>query len=130
MTSRVRHENHQGIVAAFITLSPTRDEIDWEMTTNNPQNAQTNYYYHWTTVPRYDNGKNAKVPSNFTTSDYHDYSINWTPTRIDFEIDGQLIRTVERSSTLGLDGAYQFPSTPARIQLSVWSSDGMEAVSF
>lgn len=129
-TVTMRHANHQGIVASFIAVSPTRDEMDWEMTTNDKKNAQTNYYFHWDgETPLYDYGKNSKVSKDFTTADWHAYTIDWSPTEMVFEIDGKPVRTVKRSSTKNKKGAYDYPATPSRIQISIWSSDGMAKVS-
>lgn len=80
-------------------------------------------------APNYDNGQNANVPSGFTTKDWHAYTIDWSPSRLNFEIDGTVVRTLERSSTKNSAGAYDYPSTPSRIQLGIWDSDGSPPVS-
>lgn len=130
-TVNMRHANHKGIVASFIVVSPTKDEIDWEMTTADKKNAQTNWYFHWSgdTAPLYDYGENAPVSKDFTTADWHAYTIDWSPTEMVFEIDGKPVRTVKRSSTKNKQGAYDYPATPSRIQVSIWDSDGMPKVS-
>jgi len=128
-TAVLKHANHQGIVAAFITMAPGKDEIDWEMTGNDHGNAQTNFYYHWVDEPSYGNGRTTSVADDFTTADWHSWTIDWSPTRIHFEIDGKIVRTVTKSSTKQKNGLYKYPATPSRIQLSIWDSDGMGSVS-
>lgn len=65
------------------------------------------------------------IDSVFSLSDsnanYHDYGINWTPTQIVWSVDGRVVRTLLKSSTLNnATGRYNYPNTPARVQLSIW----------
>jgi beta-glucanase (GH16 family) len=46
--------------------------------------------------------------------------IDWQPDKLRFLIDGQEVRSVNKQDTL-VDGVYQYPTTPARVQLSVWA---------
>jgi beta-glucanase (GH16 family) len=62
---------------------------------------------------------------NITLSDtfqnYHTYEIEWTPDYIKWSVDGQVGRTKMRSDTWNATGnQYDFPQTPARVQLSLW----------
>jgi beta-glucanase (GH16 family) len=48
--------------------------------------------------------------------------IDWQPDTLTFSIDGATVRTVKKSDTQDAGGAdgFKYPSTPARIQLSIW----------
>ncbi|PWN51480.1 concanavalin A-like lectin/glucanase [Violaceomyces palustris] len=125
-TAVMKHDSHAGVVHTFISMSNTRDEIDWEFTTANGKDAETNYYWygqpegytHGYTIPE------SSLPggSNFDVSAWHSYTIDWSPNRLKWEIDGVVVRTIKKSSTLGSDGFYHYPATPARLQLSIWGA--------
>jgi hypothetical protein len=46
--------------------------------------------------------------------------INWQPEQLDFSIDGVFVRSVKKSDTVDANGVPEYPSTPSRIQLSIW----------
>ncbi|BGP14184.1 putative glycosidase CRH2 [Rhodosporidiobolus nylandii] len=102
-----------GVVTAFITMSGVKDEIDWEFTTNNTDEAQNNYYWEGD-VNNYKNGGTAVSRNRDTT--YTRYGIVWTPSQLDWTINGKSVRTLKKSDTT--DGRY--PQTPSRVQFSVW----------
>lgn len=123
-------------------MSPTADEIDYELTTANPDEVQTNFFWEGKTQ----GDRNAKTisasklpgGSSFNTADFHTYTVTWSPTSITWLIDGSVVRTVKRSSTkasaskrderqdshsqaLEARGAtYEYPATPSRVQISLW----------
>ena len=49
------------------------------------------------------------------------YTIDWSPNRLRWIIDGTVVRTLYRKHTLK-DGIYQYPSSPMRVQLSIWGA--------
>ncbi|GAA5950014.1 hypothetical protein JCM21900_001365 [Sporobolomyces salmonicolor] len=102
-----------GTVTAFITMSGVKDEIDWEFTTNNTDQGQTNYYWEGD-VDDYTHGGTATAKNRDTT--YHTYGINWTPEQLDWTVDGKTVRTLMQANTT--NGRY--PQTPSRVQFSVW----------
>lgn len=56
-----------------------------------------------------------------TYNNFHDYEINWTPDKIEWLIDGQVGRTVNRKDTWNpKTNQWEYPQTPARVQLSIW----------
>ena len=56
-----------------------------------------------------------------TLTTEHEYEIDWTPDRITWSIDGNEVRTQERSETWNAtSNRYDYPQTPARVQLSLW----------
>jgi len=112
VTARLKTGRWAGVVTAFITMSDAKDEIDWEFPGTNTTQGQTNFY--WLGVPNYNNGKTIDGLTD-TFANYHDYTIDWQPDTLRFLIDGKEQRSVQKSD---LQNAY--PSTPARVQLSLW----------
>ena len=44
--------------------------------------------------------------------------IDWQPDALTFSIDGKTVRTVKKTDTVDAKGVANYPTTPARIQLS------------
>ena len=115
--ARLRTSRGRGVVSAFILFSDVQDEIDYEWVGVDLTTAQTNWYYHG--VPDYENSENLTVTDSF--KNFHDYEIRWTPDSIEWWIDGKQGRTQDRKSTFNkTSNQYEFPQTPARVQLSLW----------
>lgn len=125
ITATMKHENNNGIVAAFITMSPTYDEIDWEFTKSSQKEVETNFFWTGQT----NNDQNAKtistsrLPSGFSTKDFHAYTVKWTPDSITWLIDGSEVRSVQKTARRTRkkgQSYYEYPATPSRVQLSLW----------
>lgn len=48
------------------------------------------------------------------------HQFDWQPDTLTFLVDGQAISSVTRESTVDSAGVAHYPSTPSRIQLSLW----------
>ncbi|RDA94498.1 hypothetical protein CP533_2758 [Ophiocordyceps camponoti-saundersi (nom. inval.)] len=106
-----------GVVTAFILLSDVKDEIDYEFVGADLETAQTNYYFQG--IPDYHNSGNISLSDTF--HNFHEYEIRWTPDRIDWLVNGQVGRSKLRKDTWNeTSQQWQFPQTPARVQLSIW----------
>lgn len=106
-----------GVVSAFILMSQAKDEIDYEFVGNNVDQAQTNFY--WQGMLNYTNSGRFGLSS--TNESFHTYEFDWTPDKIDWIIDGQTVRTLNREDTFNSSSQqYEFPQTPSIIQLSLW----------
>ncbi|EPQ28787.1 uncharacterized protein PFL1_03590 [Pseudozyma flocculosa PF-1] len=122
----MRHQAAAGVVATFISMSNSKDEVDWEFTTSSGQDAETNYFWHG--FGDYTHGRTIAPTSlpnaaTFDRSNFHSYSLDWSPNRLQWSIDGVVVRTVYRKHTLdAATGVYRFPSTPARLQVSIWGA--------
>ena len=102
----------------FSFLSDVKDEIDYEFVGKDLENAQTNIY--WQALPYYGNSANI---SNLTDTfdEWHTYTVDWQPDQIIWSVDGVAHRTKTRASTWNsTSGLYNYPQTPARVQLSLW----------
>ncbi|KAK7044860.1 glycoside hydrolase family 16 protein [Favolaschia claudopus] len=117
VTARLKASRWAGIVTAFITMSNVKDEIDWEFPGNTTTEAQSNYF--WQGLVTKPNHGDVATGLSDTFSNYHDYTIDWQPDTLKFLIDGKVVRTVKKSDTVA-DGVTQYPTTPARIQFSIW----------
>lgn len=117
VTTTMKTGRWAGIVTAFIFMSDVKDEIDWEFPGNTTTQGQTNYF--WQGVITQPNHGNITSDLSDTFSNYHDYTIDWQPETLTFLVDGAVVRTIKKSD-LTVNGVSQYPSTPSRIQLSIW----------
>ncbi|KAF9269699.1 glycoside hydrolase family 16 protein [Marasmius fiardii PR-910] len=118
ITATMKTSKWAGVVTAFITMSNIKDEIDWEFPGTAVTEAQTNFFWQGH-VPNKTAGDTSKGLSD-TFSNYHDYSIDWQPEELNFLIDGKVVRTVKKSDTVDSRGVSTYPSSPSRVQLSIW----------
>jgi len=119
ITATVKTGMWNGVVTAFITMSNVRDEIDWEWPGNHVTQAQSNFFFLGQVDYAAGNGKTHDNLTD-THQNFHDYTIDWQPDTLRFLIDGQEVRSVNKADTM-VNGQYQYPTTPARIQLSLWA---------
>ncbi len=112
VTATIRHDARAGLVAAFIFMSDVMDEIDWEFTTADPQDAQTNIF----ALGHDPNALSVNQTGSWSVNQFHTFGVNWQPDSITWSIDGNNVRTLTRQQANG-----NFPQTPARVQLSVWA---------
>lgn len=120
-TSRTR-----GVVTAFILFSDVQDEIDYEFVGYDLVNPQSNYYAQG--ILNYSNSENSTV--NNTYEYYHLYEMDWQEDKIDWYVDGEKVRTLEKEATWNdTTKRYDYPQTPSRIQVSLWpGGDGSNGV--
>jgi len=119
VTARMKTSKWAGVVTAFITMSDVKDEIDWEWPGANTTQAQSNFFWLGHVNYTSTNGQKESI-SNDSYSNYHDYTINWQENQLDFSIDGNVVRSVKKTDTLDPSGIPEFPTTPARVQISIW----------
>lgn len=117
ITARMKTGRWKGVVTAFITMSDSKDEIDWEWPGTTTTEAQSNYFWQGF-FPSPTNGETHGGLTD-TYSNFHDYTIDWQPETLTWSIDGKVIRTVKKSDTIK-NGMTLYPTTPARVQFSIW----------
>ncbi|KAI5245438.1 hypothetical protein E4T43_03062 [Aureobasidium subglaciale] len=103
-----------GIVSSMVLQSEDLDEIDWEWLGGDTTQAQTNYFGKGNTTS-YDRGTYQSVSSPQTVM--HTYSFDWTKDKVDWLIDGQIVRTLKYADAVG---GKNFPQTPMRLKLGNW----------
>lgn len=117
VSATLKTSRTQGVVSAFILMSPVKDEIDYEFIGSFLEDGQTNYY--WQGLLNYGNSQNVTLSNTF--ENYHTYTIDWTPDQITWEVDGQVGRVLKREETYNeTTKIYEFPQTPSIIQISIW----------
>lgn len=63
----------------------------------------------------------GKEPVSDTFDNWHTYEIDWKPDSITWSIDGEVKRVKKKEETWNATAnRYEFPQTPARVQLSLW----------
>jgi beta-glucanase (GH16 family) len=119
ITAKLKTGRWNGVVTAFILMSNVKDEIDVEMPGDQTLQFQSNYFWEGlVTNPTHGGTHNI---SSDSFSNYHEYTINWQPESLSWAVDGNVVRTIEKSSTLdAASGVYRYPTTPSRIQFSLW----------
>lgn len=109
-----RHTAIDGLVFAFITMSDIKDEIDNEQTASDGQVIYTNFFSEAQTV----SGSSATINggSKFNVADWHTYGINWQSDKLQWTIDGTVVKTITAKSV-----GNNYPRSPSRVQVSVWA---------
>ncbi|KAG8909884.1 hypothetical protein FRC00_009261 [Tulasnella sp. 408] len=111
ITATLKTARSAGVVNAFITMS-------WPGAQTSQ--AQSNYFFLGQVDYSDSHGATHDGLSD-TYANYHDYTIDWTPDTLTWSIDGNPVRTLKKEDTLSKDGSYYaYPSTPSRVQLSIW----------
>jgi beta-glucanase (GH16 family) len=103
-----------GIVTSIVLESDDLDEVDWEWVGGDNTKVQTNYFSKGCTET-YDRGGFTAVASPLT--EYHTYTLKWTREKLEWIINGQVVRTL---NSAGLSGCAGYPQTPMRVKLGSW----------
>ncbi|PHH82429.1 hypothetical protein CDD82_6006 [Ophiocordyceps australis] len=111
----------RGIVTSVVLLSDDLDEIDWEWLGGDAGHVQTNYFSKGDTSV-YDRSASHDVAA--ATTQFHKYSIEWTPSAIVWSIDGQPVRTLTSNAA---KGGSAFPQTPMQVKLGTWVAGRKDA---
>ncbi|CAI4211248.1 unnamed protein product [Parascedosporium putredinis] len=105
----------QGIISSMMWLSDNLDEVDWEFFGTNGTYAATNYFGKG--EEDFTNGGYHEVPFD-VRDDYHNYTTEWTRDRLDWYIDGRLVRTLLPKDA---NNTRNYPQTPMRLSLGIWA---------
>ncbi|KAK5672203.1 putative glycosidase CRH2 [Batrachochytrium dendrobatidis] len=121
ITARIKAVPYAGAITTFITMSESKDEIDWEMVGSETNVAQTNVFYKG--IQEF--GVHSTSENLTDTSQWHEYTIDWKHDSLTWSVDGTQRRKLDRTSSLSPmtpPGEYWFPTTPSRVQVSVWDA--------
>ncbi|KAJ5893568.1 hypothetical protein N7495_005259 [Penicillium taxi] len=116
----MRASNGTGIISTYFLESDDLDEIDWEQISTYSTEIQTDYFGKGNTTS-YDRDTNVDVTTPEET--FHTYSIDWTEKRIEWLLDGDVVRTLEYADAV--DGT-NYPQTPSKIKIGIWSGGDVE----
>jgi len=117
----VRAARGRGIVTSFVLQSDDLDEIDWEWLGGDLAQVQTNFFSKGCTET-YDRGGFSPVADPI--NQFHTYTIKWTPTQLDWIIDGTVVRTLMNT---GIEGCAGYPQSPMQIKLGTWVAGRKDA---
>lgn len=113
----------QGIVSSIVIQSDVRDEIDWELVGGDEGHVQTNYFGKgWQET--YDRG--GIHPVTKPMDEYKNYTIDWTPERIEFWVEQQLVRTLPYAEGKNKDGDDNYPQTPSFVRIGTWAGGDVD----
>lgn len=107
-----------GIITSLVLQSDNLDEVDIEWVGSDDLQVQSNYFGKGDTTT-YDRGKYHKVSA--PAAEWHNYALDWTPERINWEIDGKVVRTLNYKDA---QGGSRFPQTPMQVKLGSWIAGG------
>ncbi|GAA6042727.1 hypothetical protein JCM8097_005551 [Rhodosporidiobolus ruineniae] len=119
VTVRMKSVAGAGILTAFSLTSGSKDEIDYEFTTNATDLAETAFFYRGQATG-HSTGQQVNISDR--AAEYHDYTISWLPDGITWLVDGVAVRYATKESTVDTNGVYHYPHTPSRIQFSIWAA--------
>lgn len=102
-----------GIVSSVVLQSADLDEIDWEWVGYNTSGVETNYYGKG--IPEYTNTGNHHVENADT--EFHNYTTHWTQEKLEWWLDGHLIRTLKYDEA---KGGQRYPQTPSNVRFGIW----------
>ncbi|KAJ5098386.1 hypothetical protein N7532_005387 [Penicillium argentinense] len=112
---KMRAANGTGIISTAVMESDDLDEIDWEQISTYDSSIETDYFGKGNTTS-YDRATTVDVSSPEET--FHTYSIDWTSSRIEWLLDGSVVRTLEYANAVS---GKNFPQTPMRIKIGIWA---------
>ncbi|CAI7644895.1 hypothetical protein PCG10_009714 [Penicillium crustosum] len=112
---KMRAANGTGIISTWILESDDLDEIDWEQISTYDTEIQTDYFGKGNTTS-YDRGTTVTVSTPEET--FHTYSVDWTAERIQWLLDGDVVRTLKYADALN---GKNYPQTPMRIRIGIWA---------
>ncbi|KAK5658163.1 hypothetical protein OQA88_2136 [Cercophora sp. LCS_1] len=105
-----------GIVTSIVMQSDDLDEIDWEWVGNDNAQVHTNYFSKGNTET-YD--RNMSIPVKEPLTSIHTYSIVWTTEKLEWLVDGVVVRTVPYvEADNGKPSG--FPQSPMLLKLGTW----------
>lgn len=105
-----------GIISSAILQSEALDEIDWEFR-GDDKKILTNYFGKGDTST-YDRGKDFDQGFN-PQDDFHNYTIDWNQTRIEWYVDNIKVRTLTPDEA---QNNTRYPQTPMNIRLGSWAA--------
>lgn len=116
MEAHVKMAKGAGIISSVILQSDDLDEIDWEWVGYNTSGVQSDFFGKGNTTTSDRGGYHAV--SNADT-EFHNYTSYWDKDRLEWWIDGDLVRTVNYSEPLTVYGK-NYPQTPCQVKVSNW----------
>ncbi|CAO2658037.1 Nn.00g072970.m01.CDS01 [Neocucurbitaria sp. VM-36] len=112
----MRAASGKGIVSSAILQSEALDEVDWEFLGSNQTHVLTNYFGKGNTSS-FDRGEEFKM-DQAPQDGFNNYTIDWTKERIQWWLNGKMLRQLEPAQALG---GKNYPQTPMNVRLGIWA---------
>lgn len=118
--ARLKTPAGSGLNAAFFTYigqqqGKPHDELDFEILLKDTSHVETTSFVNGVSGDgEVGSGMSHQLPYP-SDSDFTNFAVTWTPGRLDYYINNQLVRTMTES--------YQVPNNPMRIFFSLWGTD-------
>ena len=106
----------QGIISSIVLESDDLDEVDWEFIGSNATHGETNYFGKGNTTS-YDRA--IYYPIDNPQENFHNYTTRWTAEKLEWFIDGNLVRTLLYKDA---NGGANFPQTPMNVRIGIWAA--------
>lgn len=105
----------QGIISSIVIQSDDLDEIDWEFMGGNQTTVQSNYFGKGNQTS-FDRAVYHQVATPM--DDFHNYTTHWTSEKIEWIVDGVVLRTLNYADA---NEGRTFPQTPSNVRLGIWA---------
>jgi beta-glucanase (GH16 family) len=106
----------QGVISSIVLESDDLDEVDWEFMGGNSTHAETNYFGKGNTTS-FDRAIYYPVSSD-VRANFHNYTVDWTAERIEWYIDGNVVRTLPYAAA---NEGKNYPQTPMTVRMGIWA---------
>lgn len=114
--SWVKMAKGAGVISSVVLESDDLDEIDWEWVGYNTSQVQSNFFGKGNDTTFNRGGFHAVANAD---TEFHNYTTYWDSDKLEWWIDGDLVRTVPYSTGSTLQGK-NYPQTPCQIKISNW----------
>ncbi|KAI8087267.1 concanavalin A-like lectin/glucanase domain-containing protein [Thamnidium elegans] len=118
-SATVKSADVPGAVTAVILIADDGDEIDFELLAGGSETITSNYFWGKKIVYGA-NGRTRDPPAKPTWEQFYTYTIDWSPERIIWYIDGVEIRRTTKA-----EAGVAYPSSAARVQIGLWDGSGV-----
>jgi beta-glucanase (GH16 family) len=114
---KLRTASGGGLASTAVMQSDIQDEIDFEAVGRAQDKIESAYFGKGNKASN--GGTGAAHDSPGRSDRFYTYKIDWTPERIDWYIDGKIVRTLLAKDAK--DGPNFFPQTPMLIKIGAWA---------
>lgn len=105
-----------GIISSIMLLSDDLDEIDIEFMGANATQVTTNIFAKGDDDDHSYGKEHVMAPNQ---GDYHTYIVDWTKDRLQWSVDGNVVRTLTYGDA---NNGQKFPQTPMRMSVGIWAA--------
>ena len=103
----------RGIISSIVLESDDLDEVDWELMGGNNTHVETNYYGKGNVS----SAVSLYYPIDTPQETWHNYTLDWSADKLDWIVDGNVVRTLKFDDAAG---GLHYPQTPMNVRLGIW----------